>query len=321
MDLNTLLAPHDEDGFFSAFWERQPLHVKRAQPGYYSDLLTLDQLNDLLSGQVFRADECKVASAGKIVPAAQYLAPPSMRVMERSVADYIDTRRMLALFEQGATVVFSQLNHKQAALQHLKQTLERSFSASVVTNVFLSNRHAQGFSVHYDSHDVFVLQLHGEKTWSLYGQPIELPLKSQAFGGTQVERGELSCEVTLQAGDLLYVPRGVFHEARTSDTISLHLTLGVHPYLWADCLHDVVELLASRQVDLRRAMPRGFSRMPIDRQQAALQQVLTRLVESPAITQWAAELYQARADEVVQSSAFAQPDQLNKIVARQGVRS
>jgi ribosomal protein L16 Arg81 hydroxylase len=319
MDLNTLLAPHDEDNFFATCWERKPLHIQRGQPNYFSELLSLDGMNDLLSQLMFRTDECKVATEGQIVPASAYTAAPSMRVMERSVADYVDTPRLLGLFDQGATLVFSQLNQKLPALQKLKQTLERSFSATVVANVFLSNRRAQGFSVHYDSHDVFVLQLHGEKTWSLYGNPIELPMKSQAFGTTAVDKGPKTAEMTLRAGDLLYVPRGVFHEARTSETASLHLTLGVHPYLWADCVRDLVELVATQHVALRRSVPRGFSHLPKHDKQALLREVLGLLSESPAATRLASDLYQARVDQARQSGAFALPDHLNDILAGHGL--
>src|SRR5689334_17458573 len=163
MNLAAILDPYTEETFFSTFWERRPLHIARARPGYFRELLTLEGMNEVLSQLVFRADECKVAREGQIIPPSVYLAAPSMRIMERTATDYVSSVRLLALFTQGATLVFSQLNHKWQPLERLRRELQRQLSAAVVTNVFLSNRDSQGFSVHYDSHDVLVLQLHGRK--------------------------------------------------------------------------------------------------------------------------------------------------------------
>ncbi len=161
----------------------------------------------------------------------------------------------------------------------------------MIANVFLSNRNSQGFSLHYDSHDVFVLQLHGEKVWSLYDSPIELPTKSEAFGMTAVSAGPLERTVTLQPGDVLYIPRGYFHEARTTDTVSLHVTLGVHPYLWVDFLGDMLSRLGSEWAELRRSVSRNVMAASGEARVALIREMLSRMTERAAFGDLADDVY------------------------------
>ncbi|MGH8613463.1 MAG: cupin domain-containing protein [Gammaproteobacteria bacterium] len=312
MQFCNLLAPHDEETFFADYWERKPFHIVRAQRDYFKELLTLETLNTIFSQLMFRADECKVARDGKIVPQSAYVSEPAMRVMERTATDYVNTTHLLGLFAQGATLVLSQLNHKWRPLEILKQEMEKHLSATVITNVFLSNRNAQGFSAHYDSHDVFVLQLHGTKIWSLYDSPIELPLKSQAFGHTPVEKGRLVSEITLSAGDVLYVPRGYFHEAKTADAVSLHLTLGVHPYLWVDYLGDLINGAGHRVPSLRKSVPRNFLALQDTDRLTYIRHALSELLDAPGLGNL---IYASAIGRKLESSIYSAPDQLNEILA------
>lgn len=286
--LAALLAPVEVEMFYAEYWERRPLHIPATAGGNCEAVLTIGDMNAMLSSLVFRTDECKVARGGEIVPATSYTAPAGERVMQRSVGDYLDTLVLLDWFAQGATLVFSQLNQKWPKLQRLKDALERAMSASVVTNVFLSNRDSQGFSVHYDSHDVFVVQLHGSKIWSIYDSPIELPTKREAFGTRNVAPGVTPTVLTLQPGDLLYVPRGYFHEARTTEAISLHLTIGAHPYLWIDHLRDVLDGIGSVAAPLRRSVPRGEDAAA---RVAQLRQILRELADLDSLETIAGAAY------------------------------
>ena len=66
------------------------------------------------------------------------------------------------------------------------------------------------------------------------------------------EPGEPVLDVTLQAGDTLYLPRGWLHEAKTSETNSLHLTMGVNVYTWMDAFRAALDSCA-REVGFRRS--------------------------------------------------------------------
>jgi len=315
MDFSSIIAPIDEADFFSIYWEKEPLHIPKQASNGLELLLTLETMNRLLSEVMFRADECKVARSGEIVPPSVYISELGMRVMEKTATDYVNTAKLLSLFEQGATLVFSQLNHKHHPLQVLKETIERQLSATAITNVFLSNRNSQGFSLHYDSHDVFVLQLHGYKIWSLYDSPLELPLKSQAFGSTGVRAGPLSSEIRLDPGDVLYVPRGYFHEAKTTDAVSLHLTIGVHPYLWVDYLNDLIKRIGSQTPALRKSVPMGFMRTSETGKETLIRDALLELSNTAGLGKLAGEVHAAAIDRKIEAGTHAVPDHLREILA------
>jgi ribosomal protein L16 Arg81 hydroxylase len=313
--LADLLGEHDVHDFMDQYWERQPLHIRPSAGKGLADVLTLADMNWLFSSCVFRADEIKVAKGGNIVPSASYVSEPGERVMLRGAGDYVNTAAMLNHFQQGATLVMSQLNQKWQPLQRLKEGLQRSLSANVVTNVFLSRADSQGFSVHYDSHDVFVIQLEGQKTWSLYDSPLPLPTKAQPFGRTGVTAGALSQTVTLEPGDMLYVPRGLFHEARTSDDLSLHVTLGVHPYLCVDYVGDIVQAMASSNVNWRRSVPAGAGAEAQAGRHKVLRQLLAELASAEELEPVADAIYEDAVSYKSRQGMHLVADHLQQVLA------
>jgi ribosomal protein L16 Arg81 hydroxylase len=121
----------------------------------------------------------------------------------------------------------------------------------VQVNSYYTPRGSQGFAVHHDTHDVLVLQVAGEKRWLLYEPLLELPLKHQRYSKSLGEHGEPTQDLVLRAGDTLYLPRGWLHQAETSDTDSLHLTVGINVYTWLDAAKAALAPL-EQEADLRR---------------------------------------------------------------------
>jgi JmjC domain len=164
--------------------------------------------------------------------------------------------RVLAEFEDGATFVLQGLHMNWPALAAFCRSLESELGHPAQANAYFTPRSAQGLPVHHDTHDVFSLQVTGEKRWLIYDPVFELPLKNQRYKAeTMGEPGTPVLDVTLRAGDTLYLPRGWLHEAKTSETDSLHITVGVSVYTWTDAFRAAVEACAA-DVAFRR-MPDG----------------------------------------------------------------
>ena len=108
-------------------------------------------------------------------------------------------------------------------------------------NAYYTPRAAQGLPVHHDTHDVFVLQVSGEKRWLVYEPALELPLRNQKYSAEMGGPGEPVHDLVLRPGDMLYLPRGWLHEALTSDSDSLHLTVGVNVVTWLDAFKAALE--------------------------------------------------------------------------------
>ncbi len=139
--------------------------------------------------------------------------------------------------------------------------LELELTHPVQANAYITPPGAQGLAVHYDTHDVFVLQLAGHKEWALFDPVLEDPLASQPWSPEMAASAPSDpfLELDLQEGDVLYVPRGWLHSARAQRDVSAHLTVGVLAQTWNDAIHSAMAGLADEAWS-RQALPAGYAR-------------------------------------------------------------
>jgi ribosomal protein L16 Arg81 hydroxylase len=163
---------------------------------------------------------------------------------------------VLAEWENGATIVLQALHVNWHPLAVFCRQLEEAIGLPVQANSYYTPRGSQGFDVHHDTHDVLVLQVAGEKRWLLYDPLLELPLKHQRYSRKLGDHGEPTDDLVLRSGDTLYLPRGWLHQAETSDTDSLHLTIGINAYTWLDAAKAALAPL-EEDADLRRVVEAG----------------------------------------------------------------
>ena len=250
-----LLAPTAPTAFLNDYWERAPLTIRRDQPDHYGDLLSLDDIDTVLTSGILRVDDVQMTNAAQAPSPQDYSHPGGI----------IDVARLYQQFGDGSTVILPQLHFRLPRLAALCRALEHEFSARFQTNVYLTPGGAQGFKRHYDSHDVFVLQIAGRKHWRLYDTPIALPLRGQAFRPDTVEAGAQTAAFTLEPGDVAYVPRGMMHDAESDDAMSLHITVGIMTRTWHDLFIEAMSGVSLADPAFRRSLPAGFARSGFDR--------------------------------------------------------
>ena len=176
--------------------------------------------------------------------------------------DTADVRRVLAEWEAGATIVLQALHVNWHPLAVFCRLLEDALGRGVQANAYSTPRGSQGFGIHHDTHDVLVLQVAGQKRWKLYDPILELPLKHQRYSSSLGDHGAPTDDLVLRAGDTLYLPRGWLHEAETSATDSLHLTIGVAAHTWLDAARDALAPLegeAAFRPDVERVDGEGLA--------------------------------------------------------------
>jgi hypothetical protein len=168
----------------------------------------------------------------------------------------VDPLRLLARFDAGATLVASQLQEVHAPLSAFCRGLEKLFLHAVQANAYLTPPGAQGFRVHYDTHDVLVLQVQGEKFWRVWpGQPLPHPTRRTPWQRDMEPVGE-PVALALRPGEALYLPRGTLHDAKGQEcSASLHLTIGFLDPCWAEALRLLLDRLEAEQPALREAFP------------------------------------------------------------------
>lgn len=265
--LQWILDPVARDEFFDAYWEAKPLVVARDAPGYFDPLLSLDEIDRVITTLNLSHPDVQLVSSAEDIRAQQYTYRSGM----------VDVAKLYQYFDDGATIILPHLHTRVPALAAFCRALEREFSARFQTNIYMTPGNAQGFKPHYDTHDVFVLQIAGSKNWQIFETPVELPLKGQHFDSTVHPLGEVTQSFTLNPGDMLYIPRGLVHDATSNDEISLHITTGVMANSWTDLMLDALSAVALKDPAFRKALPPGFASEGFDRAEARA--AFTALVE------------------------------------------
>lgn len=252
-DWNSLLAPVNATTFFHEYWEKQPLHLVRSEPSYYRDIFTLADVDAVIA---FTRPKFADAAAfrGEKPQAKSFVQGWLAERPTQESANYPGIADLQRVYAQGRTVVIMTMQQRWPSLAVLCRRLENVFRCPVHANLYLTPPGAQGFDVHFDTHEVFVLQLEGSKQWRLYPPTRRLPLVDERFQAAREQLGPVR-EIPLQAGDLLYLPRGHVHEAFTSDCASMHLTIGVNVFRWSDLLHEALDAATRRDERLREAVP------------------------------------------------------------------
>ncbi|WP_417587441.1 cupin domain-containing protein [Pararhodobacter oceanensis] len=249
MDFARAIAPMRPETFFDAYFEKRHLVIQREDPLYYADLLSIGDIDALLSTTQLPVGDLNMVNKGKGIEAEAI----------SQLSGLIDPVRVAQQFAEGGTVVLPQLHRYIPKLARYCRALETVFSCDLQTNIYLTPDNAQGFKTHYDSHDVIVLQVHGSKTWNIYESPLELPLRSQAFEPEGFVPGKLIDSFVLHAGDMCYVPRGVVHDAIATDEVSLHITTGLLAPRWIDVLVEALVEEAQKDPALRGVVPPGYA--------------------------------------------------------------
>jgi hypothetical protein len=249
--LRLAINPVAVETFFAEHWGRQPLVVVRREPGRFERLLSTADAEWLLCSTGIREPAFRLVRAGDRLDARDYTRDVPWR--PRSFRGTADLPRVLAELEAGATLVLQGLHLNWEPLAAYCRGLEGLLEHRVQANAYLTPRWTQGLPVHHDTHDVFVLQVAGEKRWRVYEPLLELPLRHQRHRPELGEPGEEVLDLSLEPGDTLYLPRGWLHEAFASEQDSLHLTIGVNVYTWLDALRAALEECGD-DVEFRRGV-------------------------------------------------------------------
>jgi ribosomal protein L16 Arg81 hydroxylase len=172
---------------------------------------------------------------------------------------------VLRLFAEGSTVVLQGLHRLWPPLIAFADQLAADLGHPTQVNAYVTPPSSRGFSPHYDVHDVFVLQVAGEKHWRIHAPVHPDPLRTQpwddhAAAVAAAAAGEPVIDAVLRPGDALYLPRGYLHAATARGEVSAHLTVGVHPvtrFALAESALDLVRTLAADDAALRASLPLG----------------------------------------------------------------
>ncbi|MGN7783057.1 cupin domain-containing protein [Niabella sp. 22666] len=271
-----ILAPYSVDDFFNTYHEKDILHIQRNDDQYYQDILTPREISDYLERQDIFYPSVRIVKNGKEIPNGEYTLK-STPIGHHRKDGIINTDKAFSLFNNGATFVIQAGQRYFNNLSHCSLELSQKFNSPVQANLYITPNKSQGFNPHWDTHDVFVLQISGTKTWHLYGFEKELPTKNQSFVSKDYKKEPIQT-IQLSPGDFLYVPRGYVHDAMADDGISSHITIGVLSFTWARYFNEIFPQLEEFK-EFREAVPfwKGDLTEPIKEKTESLRQKLSAL--------------------------------------------
>jgi bifunctional lysine-specific demethylase and histidyl-hydroxylase MINA len=287
----SLLAPLTEAAFFADYHRKQPLHIRGAA-AKLAPVMNWETLSQLVSQTgIWTQRALELTYQLKKLPPQEYCT----RGLDRDLRDnwLIDADRVKHWLKQGASLVLNDIATLSPALQAVAATLEQAVGGKAQANLYCSWQSHQGFGTHFDTHDVFALHCAGSKLWKIYQCPIPDPIAHPAFKNLppeyhQKNHGPVSLEVTLQPGDVLYIPRGWYHDALATSEATIHVTYGVTPMIGLDMVTQLFERAVHEPV-FRAALAGGNS-AALAAQAATLGDRLGQLAREPQFVEHLAKL-------------------------------
>lgn len=252
ISISELIAPISIEHFFNTYWERKHLHLQKSTDTY-DGLFSLADIDDFLTKQNLKPEGIKLVRDGKQI--ANSLWTNTTKLLDGTQNIVVVPDLILKHYYDGATIIISFADTMIPALAAINRNIEQELGMRSQANIYITPPNAQGFTLHYDTHDIFLLQLKGPKTWNIYDTGEHLPTSIEPFKNepSLIER------ITINTGDFLYMPRGIVHEAYSSETSTIHVNFSLKPTYGFRLIEALAELAEKEDVFFRKVIPNRFS--------------------------------------------------------------
>lgn len=264
--LDALFAPFGAATFFAEYYEKKHLHLI-AERGERGGLLSHDELLRALI-------EAPEAPEGLVCFPEQIGTTRTELLANASVlTEYLDA---------GHPLVWNRARGISARIDALSALLADAFGGHVWPNVYATGFAGTPFDMHFDAHEVIAIHCAGEKTWDISRVRVDRPIEAVEMAPSiehalRARRDDAAANIaesfTVRAGDLIYVPRGQFHNARTIEGRTLHVTFGIELPTGVDLVKrmmtDMLADPAMREYTLPRAIDSNGERASVWRQEVA----------------------------------------------------
>jgi len=244
----------DEEEFFRTYFNKRVLYRPRGITGDPRQVLSIADMDDIVHQEGVRSSLFRMLGNGVPATGDQLTARLEMRREGKTIDDAVDPGRIYAHFRAGKTLIHGGLNHTRPNLRALARSMTGRFAAKSEVVAFLTPAGQRG-AVHSDPTDVYVVQLEGTKRWQIWPTP-----KVRRPGDDKDSFPSLPdpvLDLSLQPGDVLYIPHNTPHRASAEGNVSLHVTVVAGPRTWAhhlllavqDILHNGPEFWDTPYLD------------------------------------------------------------------------
>ena len=252
-----LISPISDTEFWSEYFENKAFFTEKS---FLKTGFSLDKFENLLWAHKFDLSENVQVNKG---------GEAFFYNKVKSGKDHFGW--LMDQYHDGCTLIFNGIDKLDPTISKIARALDFVFRGQTTVNAFLTPATSKGFLPHFDTHDVFIIQIEGEKDWSLYQEELKLPIDRQIYLIDQEKLEEPTEKHKLSEGGVLYIPRGLVHGSFTTKSYSLHLTIGVRPLLADEYLKTFVDVLSEQEVVFRQSI--------LKKDESALAETIQKLIK------------------------------------------
>jgi len=243
--------------FLEGQWEKEVSHIKGAlTPAELKKMLDFKEVDSrLMSGSVCSPD-LQILRNGRAFD-IQTISP-----LSRSA----DLDSLVKHYGAGGSFRWQHLENYFEGIAKIANDLRGEIGFPVRANGYFSPASSKGLAPHFDSSDIFVLQIGGSKEWRLYSDyasKVDIPLYEDRFDPLRHQVTVKPREIMMEEGDILYIPKGHMHSAQTKSGMSVHVTFAVLSVSVVDLIGASLRKLARSEIELRKAVPTKNGSMAI----------------------------------------------------------
>ena len=169
--LASIVVPISTEVFFDEYFEAQPLLVARNDAAHFTGLLSLEHVDRIIATLDLRWPDISLINAARKIEPDEYIRQGDAVVAQ-----------VFSLHADVATIILNHLHTLHSPLADFCAALELEFSCPIQSNVYVTPPDAKGFKAHFDTHDLFILQVNGSKRWRLYATKTT-PVRSLTSSG------------------------------------------------------------------------------------------------------------------------------------------
>ncbi len=239
-----LISPLPLDEFHEKVRGREPKFIP-GDPEKFASAMSWDILTDLLNQTaIWTPHTLELVLDNVKIPPDRYCRMGQQR--DGSQGLLADMDQVKEWLKKGASMVLNDIETLTPGMKRIADMLGKDPGGLVQGNLYCSWEAHQAFAVHFDTHDVFALQIAGEKDWLIYQRHFKDPINHPEFATFDQEfhdthKGEVSMKFTMTPGDMVYIPRGFYHEALASSPGTVHLSYSLVPMIGLDLISAVFE--------------------------------------------------------------------------------
>ena len=231
-----------DNNFFSNNFGKKYLH-KREFINDANNVVSLEILDDMLSkSNIWNNKNFKMMLDQKTLNFNDY---SSLSIDITGSNNRPDVDKVQRLVSKGASIILNDIEKYNTNLLKISDELQRLTQGRCQGNLYFSMASHKAFGPHFDLHDVFAFHFEGEKVWNIYENIENSPINHPVFKISPEERikraGKLIDQVTLKPGDLLYIPRGQYHDALASKNGAIHVAFGLTYFKPMDLMSSLWE--------------------------------------------------------------------------------